>query len=162
MGEKFRYSFGIQALISCWIFQWEKNFGIRSQKKLLEFVVSKQQGPCYVECYYAWKLVSSSTRTLLKCNLTIFLTKKIKKSLWHKGCFNIIPDRFFFVSTRNAIWYHHYNHHHHYHHHHYRHHHHHLGLHSLLVEKPLLGLPWFHRCLCLVNLDHTGLNCLVR
>ena len=45
------------------------------------------------------------------------------------------------------------------------HHHHNQGLHSLLTEELLPGsIPGgrSHRRLCLVNLDHTGTNCLVR
>ena len=102
------------------------NFDICSLKNSWSLLFQSRKGP--VECSYAWKLVSSCTRTLLKFNLTIFLTKKIKKSPWHKGCFHLYLIGF--VSTRNAIGYHH----------HYRHHHNHQGLYSLLAEEPLLGL----------------------
>ena len=123
------------------------NFNICSLKNSLSLFFQSSKGP--VECSYAWKLICSCTRTLLKCNLTIFLTKKIKTSPWHKGCFHIIPDRFLcrhemlsgiifiviiIIIIRVCI--------------------------HLWQRNP--SLDWSYRCLCLANLDHTGPNCLMR
>lgn len=123
------------------------NFDICSLKNSWSLLFQSRKGP--VECSYAWKLVCSCIRTLLKYNLTIFLTKKIKKSPWHKGCFHIIPDRFLcrYEMLSGII----------------------IIIVIIIIIRVCIhcwqrnpSLDWSHRCLCLANLHHTGPNCLVR